>query len=169
MRVTTAAVSTLSRITPWAEPVMLSARVVGMPSAFIASEQRNSRIDERSTARPSPMREYGVRPAPLSCSSIGPARPFSSPSRMARPSPSWPAQTPNWWPEYTADKRLRPFGHAVAGKEVNEFLRCKLGGVEPDQRGGVIAGRNEVRRRQGRRHQPGVKRGRQRSKGIAQR
>ena len=34
-----------------------SARVVGMPSACMASEQRNSRIDERSTARPSPMRE----------------------------------------------------------------------------------------------------------------
>ena len=34
-----------------------SARVVGMPSACIASEHRNSRIDERSTARPSPMRE----------------------------------------------------------------------------------------------------------------
>ena len=34
-----------------------SARVVGMPSPAIASEQRNSRIDERNTARPSAPRE----------------------------------------------------------------------------------------------------------------
>ena len=42
-----------------------------MPSAAIASEQRNSRIDERRTARPSPMREYGVRPAPSTGSPSG--------------------------------------------------------------------------------------------------
>jgi hypothetical protein len=39
------------------EPITHSARLVGMPSACRASEARNSRIDERSTARPSPMRE----------------------------------------------------------------------------------------------------------------
>jgi len=74
--------------------------VVDTPSACIASEHRNSRIDERSTARPSPMREYGVRPAPLSwISNDGPpAAGCHSPSSSARPSPSWPAQTPNWWP-----------------------------------------------------------------------
>ena len=33
------------------------------------SEQRNSRIDERRTARPSAARAKGVRPDPLSCSS----------------------------------------------------------------------------------------------------
>ena len=49
------------------EPTRHSARVVGMPSAAMASEHRNSRMDERSTARPSPRREYGVRPAPLIC------------------------------------------------------------------------------------------------------
>ncbi|MNT20653.1 hypothetical protein D3C72_1559680 [compost metagenome] len=86
--------------------MMDSARDVGMPSAAMASEQRNSRIDERSTARPSPMREYGVAPAPFSCSSMGPCSVAISPSRMARPSPSWPAQTPNWWPEYTADRGI---------------------------------------------------------------
>ena len=47
----------------------LSARVVGTPRWCIASLQRNSRIDDRSTARPSALREYGVGPAPLSCSS----------------------------------------------------------------------------------------------------
>ena len=55
--VTTAALSIVSRRTGSAEPVMHSARVVGMPSPAIASENRNSRIDERSTARPSPMHE----------------------------------------------------------------------------------------------------------------
>ena len=56
-RVTTAALSTVSRRTGCGEPMMASARVVGMPSACIASEPRNSRMDERRTARPSPMRE----------------------------------------------------------------------------------------------------------------
>ena len=99
MRVAMAPVSTLSRKTGKSEPVMHSARVVGMPSAAIASEHRNSRIDERNTARPSPMREYGVSPAPLSCNSMRPGVGVSvagrSPSRMARPSPSCPAHTPN--------------------------------------------------------------------------
>ena len=63
-RVTTAAVSMVSRRTGASEPTMASARVVGMPSAAMASEHRYSRIDERSTARPSAMREYGVMPAP---------------------------------------------------------------------------------------------------------
>ena len=89
MRVTTAAVSTVSRKTGWSEPMIASARVLGMPRACIASEHRNSRIDERSTARPSPMREYGVLPEPLSCSSHSlPSVPRTPPSSSARPSPS---------------------------------------------------------------------------------
>ncbi len=56
-RVTMAPVSIVSRRTASAEPATASARVVGTPSERIASEHRNSRIDERSTARPSPMRE----------------------------------------------------------------------------------------------------------------
>lgn len=39
------------------------ARVVGMPSATNASDAANSRTDDRSTARPSARREYGVDPA----------------------------------------------------------------------------------------------------------
>ena len=35
----------------------------------VPSAQRNSRIDERNTAKPSAVRENGVRPAPLSWSS----------------------------------------------------------------------------------------------------
>ncbi len=57
MRVSTAEVSVVSRITGASLPVIASARVVGMPSPCIASEHRYSRIVERSTARPSPMRE----------------------------------------------------------------------------------------------------------------
>jgi hypothetical protein len=65
----------------------------------MASLHRNSRIDDRSTARPSAVREYGVGPAPLSCSSHrAPAAFTTSPRVIARPSPSWPAQWPNWWP-----------------------------------------------------------------------
>jgi hypothetical protein len=47
------------------------------------------------------VREYGVGPAPLSCSSQRcPAAPTTaSPSEIARPSPSCPAQWPNWWPQ----------------------------------------------------------------------
>ena len=56
-RVTTAAVSTVSRRTGALEPTTHRARVVGTPRAAIASEHKNSRIDERSTARPSAKRE----------------------------------------------------------------------------------------------------------------
>mmetsp|Transcript_25905 Transcript_25905/g.60459 ORF Transcript_25905/g.60459 Transcript_25905/m.60459 type:complete len:217 (-) Transcript_25905:87-737(-) len=71
------------------------ARVVGTPSASIASETRNSRTDERRTARPSPPREKGVVPPPLSCSSHrAPADVSTSPSEMARPSP-YPLPRPN--------------------------------------------------------------------------
>jgi len=49
--------------------VRLSARVVGIPNAHIASEHRNSLIDDLKTALPSADLEYGVRPAPLSCKS----------------------------------------------------------------------------------------------------
>jgi hypothetical protein len=53
----TCSVSGVSRITRWSAPTTARAREVGMPSAAIASEHRNSRIEERSTARPSALRE----------------------------------------------------------------------------------------------------------------
>jgi hypothetical protein len=59
-----------------------------IPRWCIASETRYSRMLERSTARPSPPREKGVVPPPLSCSSH--RFPFShttSPNPCARPSP----------------------------------------------------------------------------------
>ena len=65
-RVTTAAVSRVSRRTGASEPVTHKARVVGMPKPCMASLHKNSRMLDRNTARPSPRREYGVGPAPLS-------------------------------------------------------------------------------------------------------
>ena len=56
-RVHTAAVSMVSLRTGISEPTTESARVVGIPNACIASLHKNSRIEERRTARPSPMRE----------------------------------------------------------------------------------------------------------------
>jgi hypothetical protein len=55
----------------------------------MASLAMNSRMLLRTTARPSARRLYGVLPAPLSCSSQRcPAALTTSPSVMARPSPS---------------------------------------------------------------------------------
>ena len=68
-RVQTAEVSIVSRLTGSSEPTMASARVVGIPKACTASLHKNSRMEERRTARPSPMREYIVFPAPFNCSS----------------------------------------------------------------------------------------------------
>jgi len=65
-RVTMAAVSSSSRRTGNGEPVRHSARVVGTPKPAMASLHKYSRMLDLSTARPSPMREYGVGPAPLS-------------------------------------------------------------------------------------------------------
>ena len=57
MRAHTAAVSRVSRTMGRSEPTTESARVVGIPKAYIASLHKNSRIEERRTALPSPMRE----------------------------------------------------------------------------------------------------------------
>src|SRR6056297_2171701 len=75
------------------------ARVVGTPSAAIASETMYSRITGPSQARPSPIRENGVLPAPFSwMSRRRPSRSITSPRRIARPSPSCGTNPPNWWP-----------------------------------------------------------------------
>ncbi|MNI49033.1 hypothetical protein D3C73_1036290 [compost metagenome] len=52
-----AALSRVSRHTGVLEPITHSARLVAIPKACRASDARNSRMEERSTARPSPMRE----------------------------------------------------------------------------------------------------------------
>ena len=130
-RVTTAAVSISSRRTDAGDPVMHSARVVGTPRPCMASLHRNSRMLERSTARPSPMREYGVRPAPLSWISSPAA---VSPSRMARPSPSWPAQIPNWCPLYTLAKGCEPGSTALPVKACKAASLRSQGPSTPTRR-----------------------------------
>ncbi len=77
-----------------------NARVVGTPRWYIASLQRNSRIEDRSTALPSADREYGVIPEPFNCNSSVFSPVSTSPNVIALPSPSCPAQFPNWWPPY---------------------------------------------------------------------
>ena len=89
-----------SRATP-ARPVATtaSARVVGMPSACIASPTSTSRSIGPTAALPSPPRENGVRPEPLNAMSRRrPARSITSPSSIARPSPSCGEKPPNWCP-----------------------------------------------------------------------
>ncbi len=62
------------------------------PSACMASLATYSLTLDRSTARPSARLLYGVRPAPLSCSSQrSPLLLTTSPRLIARPSPNWPA------------------------------------------------------------------------------
>mmetsp|Transcript_9604 Transcript_9604/g.17302 ORF Transcript_9604/g.17302 Transcript_9604/m.17302 type:complete len:240 (+) Transcript_9604:31-750(+) len=64
-----------------------SARVVSTPRRNIASLARNSRMEERSTARPSARRQKGVGPPPFSCISHRCPPTVTSPTLMARPSP----------------------------------------------------------------------------------
>jgi len=56
----------LSLATLDSDVIRLVALDVGTPKAYIASEQRNSLIEDLSTALPSALLEYGVKPAPLS-------------------------------------------------------------------------------------------------------
>jgi hypothetical protein len=58
-------VSNLSLPTVVSDTTRLAALDVGIPSAHIASEQRNSLIEDLRTALPSPFLEYGVGPPPL--------------------------------------------------------------------------------------------------------
>ena len=98
-RVSTAPGSMVSRITCSPDVTAASERVVGMPSANIASLTMYSRSTGPSAARPSPRRENGVGPDPLSwMSRRTPSLSMTSPSRMARPSPSCGTKWPNWWP-----------------------------------------------------------------------
>ena len=74
----------------------------GDDGAFAAPGTYFARLtagEERRTARPSAPREYGVGPAPLSWSVwCDPSGATVSPRLIALPSPSWPAQCPNWCP-----------------------------------------------------------------------
>ena len=90
----------MRRVAGEPEATRQSARVVGTPIACIASDTKNSRIDERSTARPSPPREKGVVPDPLSWSS---QRPLDSP--LGPSGRSSPARAPARRHSYTRCRR----------------------------------------------------------------
>ena len=95
-RARTAPGSSVSRYTVSPVATAARARVVGMPRAAMASLTRYSRSTGPRAARPSPEREKGVRPEPLSwMSRRAPSRPITSPRRIARPSPSCGEKPPN--------------------------------------------------------------------------
>jgi hypothetical protein len=86
----------LSLVTVVSDTTKLAARVVGIPRPNMASEHRNSLIDDLRTALPSPLLENGVSPDPLRFRSI--SSPFFesiSPSEIALPSPNCPEKAPN--------------------------------------------------------------------------
>ena len=56
-RAQTAAVSLVSRNTGMSDPTTAKALDVGTPKACMASLHKNSRMEERKTARPSPILE----------------------------------------------------------------------------------------------------------------
>ena len=66
-------------------------------------------------------------------------------------------------------QRLRAFGHGVAGQGVEVVLARQQGRVEAEQAGGSVADGHQIRRRQRRRHQPGVEGSGQGREGIVQR
>ena len=101
-----------------------SARVVGMPSACIASPISTRAASGPTAAWPSPPRENGVRPEPLKCMSRRrPCRSTTSPSSSARPSPSCGEKPPNWWPAYACAIGSAPSGNAVAGEDRRALRR----------------------------------------------
>ena len=156
-RVTTAAVSIVSRRTGSGEPVTHSARVVGMPSACIASEHRNSRIDERSTARPSPMREYGVRPLPLSCSSMRAGRRVDFAEQQRAPVAELAGPDAELVAAVDAGQRVHAGPRRVAARKPPALPVARhQSACQPERRGASVAGGDPVRVGQRQRRQAGV-------------
>ncbi len=106
-RVSTALFNACSRMMTSPVKVTARLRVVGMPSACIASLMMYSRSIGPSGARPSPEREYSVRPEPFSCTSYLSPLCICSPSSNALPSPSM-VNWPNWWPAYAIASGVSP-------------------------------------------------------------
>lgn len=70
------------------------------PGRACAARSRGPGHTPHPRAHPQTHLEKGVGPAPLSCSSQrSPASVHTSPTYMAAPSPSCPANWPNWWPQ----------------------------------------------------------------------
>ena len=109
-------------------------------------------MDERSTARPSARREYGVGPAPFNCSSKrSPDGITASPSRIARPSPKLPGPIAKLMPAVSRSVGLHPRQHAIARKCIHHRGGAHLGIAQFEQRRDVARIRDQPRRRNTRR------------------
>ena len=122
-----------------------------MPSACIASLIRYSRSIGPTAALPSPPRENGVRPEPLSAMSRRrPWRSITSPSRIARPSPSCGVKPPNWCPAYACAIGVAPAGTTLPANTAAAERRIERGDVEAELRGERVVEAQQLRRRHGR-------------------
>ena len=80
-------------------------------------------MELRSTLRPSAVRLYGVRPAPLSCSSQrSPRALMTSPKDIAAPVPKLPNEAAELMARVAVRERLGAWEEAVA----REIRRCGL-------------------------------------------
>ena len=147
-RVSSAPGSGWSRHTTSPLRTAASARVVGMPSACIASPIRYSRSTGPTAALPSPPRENGVRPEPLrAMSRRRPCRSITSPRSTARPSPSCGAEPAELVSGVGLRDRRRARGHDVAGEHRGGERRIERGDVEAELRGERVVEAQELRRR----------------------
>jgi len=152
-RATTAAVSASSRYTGLGEPVMHSAREVGMPKPCMASLHENSRRLLRSTARPSPMRENGVQPSALELQLQAcqfPQQYRAAIAQLPRPHAELVAAV-------DAGNGLSAWGYVVAGHGLQPGIRFAPIRWQPQLGGNGLAACHPIRRRQRRRLHTGKK------------
>ena len=106
-----------------------------MPSATIASLTMYSRSTGPSAARPSPRRENGVGPEPLSWMS---RRTPSLVDDFAEQDGAAVAELRHEMPELVAGighrDRVGPVGNALAGQDLGAFRGRKQVGIEPEMR-----------------------------------
>src|SRR5580692_11503141 len=107
-RVSTAPGKTVSRSTRCPVVTAARARVVGTPSAAMASLTMYSRKTGPSAALPSPRRENGVGPHHL-------------PQQVGAAVAELRHEVPELVPGIGDCQRLGPLGHAVAGQDLHAF------------------------------------------------
>ncbi len=135
-RVSTAPGSMVSRITFSPDVTAASERVVGMPSANIASLTMYSRSTGPSAARPSPRRENGVGPDPLSWMS---RRTPSCVDDLAEQDGAAVAELRHEMAELVAGighrDRVGAVGEALSGEDFRPFRAIQHVGIEPEMDG----------------------------------
>ena len=135
-RVRIAPGSMVSRRTGSPVVTAASARVVGTPSAAMASLTMYSRSTGPSAARPSPSREKGVRPEPLSWMSrrVPSARHHLAEQDGTAVAELW-HEVAELVPGIGERDRRRALGNAVAGKDLDALGAGQFVGVEPEALG----------------------------------